>query len=266
MGVLGFTPSDAGNHYAPEVIHLINNLTQTVNKLRASSIMPKHSKRFLELTKLVDPKITYSVEDAIELVKKTSTTKFDASVEVHVRLGIDPKKGDQQIRSTIVLPHGTGKTKKIAVFAEGDKAQEAKDAGADIVGGDELIEELKRTGKIDFDVAVTTPDIMKKMAVVAKVLGPKGLMPSPKNETITDNIKKVVGELKKGKVAYKNDDTANLHQMIGKVSFTNEQLVDNYRTLIEALERNKPEGSKGAFIKSITITSSMGPGIKVSVK
>ena len=228
--------------------------------------MSKHSKRFAQLQALVDQDKVYNLEEALETIKKTATTKFDSSVEIHIRLGIDPKKGEQQIRSTVVLPHGVGKTKKVAVFAEGEKAKEAKAAGADFVGEDDLIEEIKKSGKIDFDVAIATPETMKKLASIAKILGPKGLMPSPKNETITTNIKKTVEELKKGKVTFRNDDTANMHQSIGKASFTTAQLVENFNALLEALEKAKPETSKGTFIKSIVMTSTMGPAVKVEYK
>jgi len=228
--------------------------------------MPKHSKRFSALATQVEKDKIYPVEEAMELVKKTATTKFDSAIEIHVRVGIDPKKGEQQVRSTVVLPHGNGKTVKIAVFAEGDKAKEAKEAGADIVGDDELIASIKQSGKADFEVAVATPDMMKKMAVIAKVLGPKGIMPSPKNETITTNVKKAVEELKKGKVAFRNDDTANIHQSIGKASFDTQHLTDNFKSFMAAVEKAKPETSKGNFIKSVYIASSMGPGIKVDYK
>src|SRR3989339_1988189 len=177
------------------------------------------SKRYMELSAKIDKNTAYPPEEAIKLVKETASVKFDPSVEIHVRLGIDPKKGDQQIRGTVVLPHGSGKNKKIVVFATGEKAKDAKEAGADIVGAEELIEEIKKTGKCDFEIAVATPDMMKSLAVVARILGTKGLMPSPKNETVTMDIKKTVEELKKGKIAFRNDDTANLHVTIGKASF-----------------------------------------------
>jgi len=227
--------------------------------------MPR-SKRYLELTKKIDPTQSYPIAEAVKLAKETANTKFDSTVEVHLRLGIDPKRGEQQIRGTVVLPHGIGKSKKIAVFAEGDKLKEAKDSGADIVGGQELIDEIKSTGKCDFEVAVTTPDMMKNLAVIAKILGPRGLMPSPKNETITTNIKKTVSELKKGKIAFKNDDTSNVHQVIGKISFEDAKLVENFQALIDALNKLKPESSKGTFFKNVTLTTTMGPGIKVAVK
>jgi len=228
--------------------------------------MSKHSKRFADVTKQVDKEKVYTIEEAVELLKTTATAKFDESFEVHFRLGIDPKKGEQQIRSTVILPHGIGKKTRVAVFASGDKAKEAKDAGADLVGEDDLIQEIKKTGKCDFDVAVATPDMMKNLAVIARTLGPKGLMPSPKNETITTNIKKTVEELKKGKIAFKNDDTANIHQVIGKVSFDSAQIIQNYYAFIEALEKAKPEGSKGTYIRSISMTTTMGPGLKVEHK
>ena len=225
--------------------------------------MKKHSKRFTKLNTQVDKEKVYSLEEALELVKKTATTKFDSSVEIHIRMGIDPRKGDQQIRSTVVLPHGIGRTVKVAVFADGEKAKEAKEAGADMVGEEDLIDEIKKSGKCDFDVAVATPDMMRKMAMIAKILGPKGLMPSPKNETITNNIKKVVEELKKGKITFRNDDTANIHQVIGKVSFDTAKLNENFKAFIEAIEKAKPETMKGIYINAISLASTMGPGVKV---
>jgi large subunit ribosomal protein L1 len=225
-----------------------------------------HGKRYKAAKQLVDDKKTYSPADAIELAQKTATTKFDSSVEVHVRLGIDPKKGEQQVRGTVSLPHGSGKTKKVAVFVAGaEKEKEAKEAGADMVGGEELIAQIASTGKTDFDIAIATPDMMPKMAKIAKVLGPKGLMPSPKNETVTTNIGKTVAELRGGKVAYKNDDTANIHQIIGKASFTKEKLLENFTAFMEAIRRAKPATSKGTYIQSVTVTTTMGPGIKSSL-
>jgi large subunit ribosomal protein L1 len=224
-----------------------------------------HSKRYNELKALIDATKSYSPEEAIDLAKKTATTKFDSSVEVHVRLGIDPKKSDQQVRGTVSLPHGTGKTKKVCAIVGNDAAtKDAKDAGADVVAGIELIDEMAKTGKIECDIYVTTPDMMPKMAKVAKVLGPKGLMPSPKNETVTTNLGKTIGELRKGKVAFKADDTANLHQSIGKASFSQEQLVQNFTTLMDAVKKAKPASSKGVYLVSVTLTSTMGPAIKVA--
>ena len=163
------------------------------------------------------------------------------------------------------MPHGTGKTKKIAAFVSADKVGEAKEAGADLVGGQELIDEIKKTGKVNFEIALASPDLMPKLAAIAKILGPKGLMPSPKNETITTNIKKTIAELKKGKVNFKNDDTGNVHQIIGKVSFDDKKLLENYQTLIEALKKAKPPAAKGIYLENISISSSMGPGIKVEI-
>lgn len=224
-----------------------------------------HSKRYAALKAAIDPKKTYAAEEAVEMVKKGATTKFDSAIEVHVRLGIDPKKSDQQVRATVALPHGTGKTKKVAVFvANADKEKEAKDAGADVVGGEDLIARIAKTGKYDFEIAVATPDMMPKMAKVAKILGPKGLMPSPKNETVTTNIAKTVGELRKGRVAFKADDTGNIHQIIGKASFSEEQLAENFSALMDAVRRAKPRSSKGAFIEGVTLTSTMGPAVKVA--
>ncbi len=226
--------------------------------------MPR-SKRYTELKKLVDPKKAYAPAEAIELAKKTSTTKFDGTIEAHVNLGIDVKKSDQSVRSTLVFPHSSGKSKRVAAFVSSEKEKDAKEAGADLVGADELIDEIAKTGKIDFDVAIATPDMMPKLAKVAKVLGPRGLMPNPKTETVGPNVKKMVEELKKGKVAFKNDATGNIHQAIGKVSLDAPKLLENFNVLIEALKKNKPASAKGVFLKSVTLTSTMGPGIKVDV-
>ncbi|MFH1173221.1 MAG: 50S ribosomal protein L1 [bacterium] len=220
-------------------------------------------KRYQAAKKLVDKNKTYSLAEAVDLIKQTSNVKFDASVEIHLRLGIDPKKGDQQIRGNITLPHGTGKTKKVMVFTK--NAKEAKEAGADIVGGEDLIKEIKTTGKIDADIIIATPDMMKDLAPIAKILGPKGLMPSPKSETVTANVKQTVEQIKKGRVTFKNDDTSNLHQLIGKISFTNEQLLENLAAFLEAVKKSKPATSKGAFIKNASLCSTLGPGIKIQV-
>lgn len=223
----------------------------------------KRSKRYSEAKKLVEPKKLYSPIEAVELVKKTSNTKFDGTVEVHLNLGIDVKKSDQLIRATIVLPHGTGKTKKIAAFVPADKEKEAKEAGADIVGSEDLIESIAKSGKVDFDVAVATPDMMPKMAKVAKILGPKGIMPNPKTETVSPNVKKMVEELKKGKVTLKNDATGNIHQALGKISYENKNLLQNLEAVIAAIRKHKPASAKGSYIKNVVLTSTMGPGIHV---
>ena len=221
------------------------------------------SKRFLEAKKLVDKTKKYSPNEAIELAKKTATTKFVGSVEVHVRLGIDPKKTDQTVRATLVLPHITGKTKKVAAFVGAEKEKDAKEAGADLVGGEELINEILQSNKINFEVAVATPDMMPKLAKLAKILGPKGLMPNPKTDTVGPNVKKMVEELKKGKIAFKNDVAGIIHQAIGKTSLEANQLIDNLNALMDTIRKNKPASAKGAFFKNITVTTTMGPGVSV---
>jgi large subunit ribosomal protein L1 len=225
----------------------------------------ERSKRYKSLREQVDSNKKYSLEEAVKMLVKNANSKFDESVEVHMRTGIDTKQADQQIRGTIVLPHGTGKEKRIAVFAEGEKLTEAKDAGADVFGGQELIDKIKNTKEVDFDVSVATPEMMKKMASIAKVLGPKGLMPSPKTDTVTTDIKGTVEQLKKGKLSFKNDTTGNLHQLVGKVSFGEEKLRENIETFVKNIRDNKPTGAKGEFIKSVTVTSTMGVGIKINL-
>lgn len=224
------------------------------------------SKRMTDLKAKVDKTQVYSIDEAIKLVKETSNVKFDASVELHARLGIDPKKGDQQIRATVVLPHGTGKTKKVAAFVGPNDEKKAKDAGADFVCGEQEIKKIKDTGKIEFDVAVATPEMMPKIAVAAKVLGPKGLMPNPKSGTVDADIVKIVKELKGGMIAFKNDDAAIVHQVIGKISFDDAKLKENMTTFVDALKKAKPTTSKGTYIKSLYLTSSMGPSVKISAE
>jgi len=208
---------------------------------------------------------SYSIAEAIELVQKFSKTKFDASLEAHFRLGIDTKKGDQQIRSAIALPFGTGKSVKVAAFVSAANEKAVKDAGADIVGGEDLIAEIKKTEKTDFQVAVAEPAMMKNLAQIAKILGTRGLMPSPKNETVTPNPALAVAELKKGKISFKNDDTGNVHVAIGKVSFSKENLIANFDSILTAIKKSKPASSKGVYIQSATICSTMGPGVKVQI-
>lgn len=212
-----------------------------------------------------DKQTVYSTEDAVELAKKLSKTRFDASVEAHIRLGIDPRKGDQQIRTAVSLPHGTGKTVKVAAFVGPDKEKACKDAGADMVGGEDLINEIKQSEKTDFQVAVAEPAMMKNLAQIAKILGTRGLMPSPKNETVTPDPAKAIAELKKGKVSFKNDDTANVHVAIGKTSFETAKIVENFNALIEAIKKIKPAKSKGVYLRNITLSTTMGPGIKVVI-
>ncbi|MEK7102882.1 MAG: 50S ribosomal protein L1 [Patescibacteria group bacterium] len=223
------------------------------------------SKKFQEGLAKIDEKKRYPAAEAIALIKSIAFEKFDASLEVHIRTGVDARKGDQLVRASVILPHGTGKTMRVAVFAEGEKLTEAKAAGADVAGDKDLIEEIKKTGKADFDVAIATPDMMKNMAVIAKVLGPRGLMPSPKNDTVTNNIKQAVENAKKGKVDFRNDSSANIHQAVGKLSFTDEQLLENYKTFIDSVKRARPSTAKGTFFKNITMSSTMGPAVMIVI-
>lgn len=222
----------------------------------------KKGKKYVAAAKLIEAGKIYGTEEAMDLAKKTATTKFDGSVEVHLRLGIDPKKSDQQVRGTVVLPHGTGKTRKVIAFVSADKEKEAKDAGADAIGTQETIDEIAKTGKFEWDLAVATPDMMPKLAKVAKVLGPKGLMPNPKSDTVGTNVTKMVSELKKGKLAFKTDDYGIVHTVIGKASFDAKQLAENYETLLETIRKAKPSSSKGVFLKNVTVTTTMGPAIR----
>lgn len=218
-----------------------------------------------ENTMELDKTKLYSIEEAVKLTKELSKTKFDSSVEIHFRLGIDTRKGDQQIRGAVSLPNGTGKTVKVAAFVSADKVDACRKAGADLVGNEDLIEEIKRTEKTDFQVAVAEPAMMKNLAKIAKILGTRGLMPSPKNETVTPNPEKAVEELKKGKVSYKNDDTGNIHVSIAKTSFDDAKIIENFNTLLEAIKKAKPAAAKGIYIKNVSMSSTMGPGIKVSI-
>lgn len=221
-----------------------------------------HGKKYKSAVEKIDRNKTYSIEEAVKMLKENKIAKFDESAEIHIRTSIDPKKGEQQIRGTVILPHGTGKSKKIAVITSTSQ-DEAKKSGADIVGGEELIEKI--TKKINFDVLVATPEMMPKLAKAAKILGPKGLMPSPKTETVTTKIKETVEALKKGKAAFKNDDSGNIHQVFGKISFADEKLAENLKSFIEAVEKAKPTGLKGKLVSNITICSTMGVGIKISL-
>ena len=224
----------------------------------------KRGKKYTEAAKLVDRSTQYDVADAISLVKKTAVAKFDETVEAHIRLGVDGRHADQQVRGAVVLPHGTGKTVRVLVFAKGDKVAEAEAAGADFVGGEELIPKIQNEGWFDFDVVVATPDMMGVVGRLGRVLGPKGLMPNPKAGTVTMDVTKAVNDIKAGKIEYRLDKANIIHCPVGKVSFSEEQLADNFNTLMEALIKAKPASAKGTYMKSVTITTTMGPGIKVN--
>ena len=224
--------------------------------------MAKKSKRYTEAAALIENGKLYSAEEAIELVKKTSNVKFDASVDVAFNLGLDVRQADQQLRGAVVLPHGTGKTKKVLVVAEGEKAQEAKDAGADIVAGKEILEDIKK-GWLDFEVMIATPNMMAELGKLGRILGPKGLMPNPKTGTVTMNTAKAVEDIKKGMVSYKTDSFGNVHTIIGKVSFTDEQLLENLTYVFNTIVKAKPSTVKGNYIENISVASTMGPGIKL---
>lgn len=219
-------------------------------------------KKYAEVSKLVDKNTLYTVSEATELVKNTSYVKFDATVEVALRLNVDPRKAEQNLRGAIVLPNGTGKTRKVLVVAAGEKAKEAEEAGADYVGEDEVLSKIQ-DGWFDFDVIVATPDMMPKLGRLGRVLGPKGLMPNPKTGTVTTDVKKAVEEIKAGKVEYRVDKAGNIHVPVGKVSFEAEKLAENIHFVKEAIQRVKPSTVKGIYIKGMTITSTMGPGIKI---
>ena len=224
--------------------------------------MAKRGKKYSEAAKLVDRSKAYPINEAVELVKKTSFTKFDASVEVAFRLGVDPKKADQQIRGAVVLPNGTGKTQRVLVFAKGPKAKEAEAAGADYVGDSEYINKITQ-GWFEFDVIVATPDMMGEVGKLGRTLGPKGLMPNPKTGTVTFDVTKAVNEIKAGKVEYRVDKAGNIHVPIGKASFEESKLVENFNTIFETMQKVKPAASKGTYMKNVAITSTMGPSVKV---
>lgn len=221
-------------------------------------------KKYKEAVKLVDRAKLYEAEEAIDLALKTSYAKFDETVEVHIRLGVDPRHADQQVRGTVVLPHGTGKSVKVLVFAKGDKAKEAEDAGAEYVGAEELVAKIQNEGWVDYDVCIATPDMMGLVGRLGKILGPKGLMPNPKSGTVTMDVAKAVKDAKAGRVEFRLDKTAIIHCPIGKVSFGKEKLLDNYRTLVDAVIKAKPLAAKGQYVRSVTVTTTMGPGIKVN--
>lgn len=227
--------------------------------------MAKRGKKYLEAVKNLNSEKNYSVEEAVDLLKKVSYTKFDGTVEIHVQLGIDPKKSDQNVRNTVSLPHGTGKNVRVLVFAEGNLVDKAKEAGADFAGEDELVEKINNQNWTDFDIAIATPNMMKKVGRLGKVLGPKGLMPSPKAGTVTDDIEKAVKEFKAGKVEVRNDKSGNVHFPAGKVSFDNSKIVENIKSGMEQLSKLKPQSTKGKFFKKVVIAPTMGPGIKLDI-
>ncbi|WP_400164680.1 50S ribosomal protein L1 [Brevibacillus sp. TJ4] len=227
--------------------------------------MAKKGKKYQEAVKLIDKNKVYEVAEAVELVKKAATAKFDETVEAAFRLGVDPKRADQQIRGAVVLPHGTGKVQRVLVFAKGDKAKEAEAAGADYVGDADMIAKIQG-GWFEFDVVVATPDMMGEVGKLGRVLGPKGLMPNPKTGTVTFDVTKAVNEIKAGKIEYRVDKAGNIHAPIGKVSFDADKLAENLAALTEALNRAKPAAAKGVYMKNVSISSTMGPGVRVAVK
>jgi len=226
--------------------------------------MPKRGKNYKESAKLINRETLYEVNEALDLVAKTAKAKFDETVEVHIKLGVDGRHADQQVRGAVVLPHGTGKTHKVLVFAKGPKVQEAEAAGADWVGAEEMAQKIQTENWFDFDVVVATPDMMGVVGKLGKILGPKGLMPNPKSGTVTMDIERALAEIKAGKVEYRLDKTNIVHTPIGKVSFGIEKLNDNFGTLLEAVVKAKPPAAKGQYLKSVTVASTMGPGIKVN--
>ena len=225
----------------------------------------KTGKRYSEAAKLIEKTKTYDLEEAVALVKKTASAKFDETIEAHFRLGVDGRHADQQVRGAVVLPHGTGKTIKVLVFAKGNKVDEALAAGADYAGGDELVPKIQNEGWLDFDVVVATPDMMGVVGRLGRVLGPKGLMPNPKAGTVTMDVTKAINDIKAGKIEYRLDKSNIIHVPIGKASFTEEQLTDNFQTLIDAVVKAKPAAAKGQYIKSLVVASTMGPGVKLNV-
>jgi ribosomal protein L1, bacterial/chloroplast len=226
--------------------------------------MAKRSKRYQEAAALIEKGKAYPIEEAVALAKKTSNVKFDAALDVAFKLGVNPKYADQQLRGAVVLPNGTGKSKKVLVVTEGPKAQEAKDAGADVVGGKEILEDIKK-GWLDFEVMIATPDMMAELGKLGRILGPKGLMPNPKTGTVTMEVAKAVQETKAGKVTYRTDKDGNVHMTFGRSSFDDDKLVENYRAIFDLLMKIKPSSSKGVYMKNITVSSTMGPAIKVMV-
>lgn len=225
--------------------------------------MPTHGKKYQEAAKLIETQKLYDPDEALELVKKTASAKFDETVEVAVKLGVDPKYADQQVRGAVVLPYGTGKSKRVLVFAKGEKAKEAEEAGADYVGADDLVQKIQG-GWSDFDVAVATPDMMGMVGRLGKILGPRGLMPNPKVGTVTMDVARAINEIKAGKIEYRTDKAGNIQAPIGKASFEVEKLVKNFHTLLDTLIKVKPAAAKGQYLRGITVSTTMGPGVKVN--
>lgn len=224
----------------------------------------KRGKKYLEASKLVDKAVFYDADEACDLVVKTSTVKFDATVEAHIRLGVDSRHADQQVRGAVVLPHGTGKTVRVLVFAKGDKATAAKEAGADYVGAEDMVEKIQKENWFDFDVVVASPDMMGLVGRLGRVLGPKGLMPNPKAGTVAMDVAKAVQDVKAGKIEYRLDKTNIIHVPVGKVSFGKDKLFDNFQTLMSAIIKAKPTAAKGQYLRSVVLSSTMGPGVKVN--
>jgi large subunit ribosomal protein L1 len=225
--------------------------------------MAKHGKKYQESAKLIEADKIYEAEEAIALIQKMPSVKFDATLEVSVKLGVDPKHADQQVRGAVVLPNGTGKTKRVLVFAKGEKAKEAEQAGADFVGAEDMVEKIQG-GWTDFDVAVATPDMMGTVGRLGKILGPKGLMPNPKVGTVTMDVTRALNEIKAGKIEYRTDKAGNIHAPLGRMSFETEKLLQNYFTLIETLVKAKPSAAKGTYVRNITLSSTMSPGVPVN--
>ncbi|MDI3310088.1 MAG: 50S ribosomal protein L1 [Thermoanaerobacterium sp.] len=224
----------------------------------------KHGKKYLDSVKLIDKTRLYDANEAVDLVLKTAKAKFDETVDLSVRLGVDPRHADQQVRGTVILPHGTGKTVRVLVFAKGDKAKEAEAAGAEYVGAEELVSKIQNENWFDYDVVIATPDMMGVVGRLGKILGPKGLMPNPKAGTVTFDIEKAVKDVKAGKIEYRVDKNSIIHVPIGKVSFGQEKLVENFKTIMDAIIRSKPAAAKGQYLRSVVLSSTMGPGIKVN--
>jgi large subunit ribosomal protein L1 len=224
--------------------------------------MPEHGKKYRDAAKSLEPDKLYDPSEALALARQTSTAAFDATVEAHVRLGVDPRHADQMVRSSVLLPHGTGKTRRIAVFATGEKAREAIEAGADVVGGDDLVKKVQG-GEIDFDVALATPDAMGMVGRLGKILGPRGMMPNPKSGTVTFDIAKAVNDVRGGRVEFRVDRFGIIHAPVGKVSFDEDRLRDNFAALMDAIVRAKPAAAKGTYVRTVTLAATMGPGVRV---